>query len=81
MKKIETETGYMYLGTAREICSLFRNLEKRYLAASIYSDDPKFNMNKFYALELDYENLFADYPQMTVISGDTALAIIFNLYS
>lgn len=79
MEKIETENGYIYIGTAREICSLFKNFEKRCLASSIYTGNPKFNMNKFYGLKIDYENLFANYPQMRVISGDMALSIIFNL--
>lgn len=83
MKKIITEDGCLYLGTAREICSLYKNFEKREIAWPIFSTFPKFNMGKYYGLYIrDYDCInerWLSIPEMQVVAGDTALAIAFDL--
>lgn len=82
MKNITTDTGSIYIGTAREICSLYKNFAKREIAMPIFSDFPKFNMGKFYGLCVDTYDSWNEReinPIMQVIAGDTALAIIHDL--
>ena len=83
MKKIITEDGCLYLGTAREFCSLYKNFEKREIAWPVFSDFPKFNMEKYYGLSIsDYDcrnERWLSIPEMQVVAGDTALAIAFDL--
>lgn len=83
MKEINTEEGKLYLGTAREICSLYKNFDKREIAWPIFSTFPKFNMEKYYGLCIcDYDcrnERWLSIPEIQVVSGDTALAMIFDL--
>ena len=82
MQNISTDTGSIYIGNAREVCSLYKNFTKRKLAMPVFSDFPKFNMGKFYGLcvtTYDSLNEREIDPVMQVISGDTALAIIHDL--
>lgn len=82
MKNIETNTGCLFIGTAREICSLYKNFEKREIAMPTFCDFPKFNMSKFYGLSVDTYDEWNEReisPRMMVVAGDTALAMIHNL--
>ena len=82
MKKIKTEDGCLYIGTAREICSLYKNFTDREIAWPIFSTFPKFNMEKYYGLSIDdydEDGLLFDIPEMQVVSGDMALAMAFDL--
>ena len=53
MKAIATETGYLFIGTAREICSLYKNFMRREIAIPAFCNFPKFNMSKYYGLSVD----------------------------
>lgn len=83
MKIINVEDGKLYLGTAREICSLYKNFEKREIAWPVFSNFPKFNMERYYGLFIrDYDCInecWLHIPKMVVVTGDTALAIAFGL--
>ena len=82
MKAIETETGYLFIGTAREICSLYKNFMRREIAIQAFCNFPKFNMSKYYGLSVDiYDewNEMETAPKMQIVAGDTALAIIYDL--
>ena len=82
MKKIETKTGNLFIGTAREICSIYKNFREREIAMPIFSDFPKFNMGKIYGLSVETYDEYTEnciFPQMSVIAGDTALAMIYEL--
>lgn len=75
MKKILFRGGdNAYIGTAREICSLYKNFSRREIAMPAFCDFPKFNMENHYALHLSYEH--GDIPTMYVNTSDTALALI-----
>ena len=81
MKRIEMEERIMYIGTAREICSLYKNFEKREIADPSFCNFPKFNMEKYYGLSVNFYDINGDeiYPKMQVVAGDIALAIINGL--
>lgn len=82
MKNIETKTGSLFIGTAREICSLYKNFMRREIAMPTFCDFPKFNMSKFYGLSVDTYDEWNEReiePKMQVVAGDTALAIIYDL--
>ena len=78
MKKFELADTTLFIGEAREIASLYRNLKERDIAYPIFSDAPKFNMSKTYGLVLDYLEDFCNQPNMQVISADTALRILLE---
>lgn len=83
MKRLETKTGYIIIGTAREIMRLYNNLETREIANPVFSAAPKFIMKKYYGLVLTYYDIqnmrYYRQPIMQVVSSDTALAIIHDL--
>lgn len=80
MKKILFKNGdYMYIGTAREICSLYKNFSRKEIAMPAFCDFPKFNMGRYYGLFISYNNVVRwdiQKPTMQVVAGDTALALI-----
>jgi hypothetical protein len=80
MKIFKTSTGKLYIGTAREICSLYKNLSRRKIAEYIYNGTPRFNMSNFYGLCVDdydtYTEMYYNPPKMTPVTADTALAVI-----
>ena len=82
MKAIATETGYLFIGTAREICSLYKNFMRREIAIPAFCNFPKFNMSKYYGLSVDIYDEWNEMeiaPKMQIVAGDTALAIIYDL--
>ena len=88
MKKIILDRGkkeerFLYLGTAREICSLYNNLKKRDIAHSTFSNKPKFNMFKCYGLMIEcydvYTEEYFQTPQMEVWKSDSCLSLLFQL--
>lgn len=40
MKRLETKTGYIIIGTAREIMRLYNNLETKEIANPVFSTAP-----------------------------------------
>lgn len=67
----------LYIGTAREIRSLYKNIEKRDIAIPVFSEDPKFNELKNYGLYINYN--FSD-PTIMVWSASHILGVLFDLY-
>lgn len=84
MKRIEMfeedmPVGFLYIGTAREISRLYRNLK---IATPAFCEPPKFNLGKYYGLvvrERDLGGRDMSIPEKHVVAGDTALAMIFDL--
>ena len=73
MKRIVgVENDIIYVGTAREIRSLYKNLVKRKIAYPIFTDFPVFNPYKMYGLEIG-EN-----GDMMVINSDTILTLLLD---
>ncbi len=85
MKKIElvSRNEVLFVGNAREICSLYKNFLRRGIAEPSFCDFPQFNMARFYGLCISYYDDWNDEyysePRMMIVAGDTALAIICNL--
>ena len=76
IKYVDKDGDIMFVGTAREICSLHKNLCKRYLAQPSHSDDPKFNMYRLYGLHLSHWTLDDEWmrePDMYVMNSSTVL--------
>ncbi len=75
MKIFKNEDGVvMYVGTAREICSLYRNFVERAIWMPSHCDWPKFNMRRNYGIYVD-----ADADTMSVVSASTVLALLFDI--
>ena len=83
MKRIELENhGTLYIGQATEISHSYRNLKVRQIAYGNFCEDPIFNFNKCYGLvidKFDIDGREIDDWTMHVVSGDTALAMIYDL--
>lgn len=79
MRKYEMNDGYVYVGTAREISSLYKKFEKRELATPEFCNFPKFNMGKVYGLLVDnydeFEHEFID-PRMRVVTLETVVDLL-----
>ena len=41
-----------FVGTAREVCSLYKNMWKKTSYIPIFSEAPKFNMTRLYGIQL-----------------------------
>lgn len=81
MKKITTETGYLYIGSARQMLSLYKALDKRELAYPIFSDYPKVNKDKVYGIAvdtIDYSTGEMINPEMCIVSADVILRTLFG---
>ena len=78
MKRVDVreENMELFIGTAREIKSLFDNMEKHYVAFSIFSESPKFTMWKNYGLLIDHEETVGMYPGMRVLSASEVLGLL-----
>lgn len=76
MKKYTSENADLYIGTAREVLSLLKNLEKRGIAVYPYMK-ASCNMMKMYGLKIEYyseyEERFHDVPRMTILTADSVL--------
>ena len=71
MKKYNIENGILYVGTARQICSLYKNFLSREIVMPSHCDFPKFNMGRMYGLLIDFED-----DVMYVASSDTVVRIL-----
>ena len=65
----------IFVGTAREICSLYRNILSRNIAYSDFAEFPKFNSEKVYGLWI--EMCDGDY-KMSVINSDTIARVFMD---
>ena len=65
-----------YVGTAREITSLYKNFLKREIAYPEFCDYPKFNMNKYYCFIVEESS--STIPSMVLMSSDTLVSIMLN---
>ena len=79
MKLVNMDGNKLYIGTAREIKSLHKNMEKHEVAFSMFSEEPKFNKLKNYGLYLNYEEELDGFPTIEVWSADSVLDILFDL--
>lgn len=83
MKKFNLKNNnILFLGSAQEINSLFRNLEKREIAFSIFSSYPRFNYSHNYGLIIrnydEYQEEYLLVPEMSVINTDMAIDMLLH---
>ena len=83
MKKINLKNNNtLFVGSAREINSLFRNLEKREIAFSVFSSYPRFNPDHSYGLIVrnydEYQEEYLLVSEMSVVNADMAIDILLH---
>lgn len=81
MKKFESIENNIissyYVGTAREVASLYKDFLSREIATPEFCSYPKFDMDKNYVL--DTTNVSSDeLPTMKVITSDTFVSLLLS---
>ena len=80
MKKMDItlENKELYIGNGREIKSLYKNLEKHFVAFSIFEDEPDFNIFKNYGLMISNDEQVGGYPTITVINSSDIVEMLLD---
>lgn len=83
MKKVETNIETLFVGTAREIMSLYRNLRNREIAIPVFSSTPRLNPEKLYGLVLEELDplleVSHEVPKMTIVTSDVIVSILLDM--
>lgn len=74
MRVFKDNDGVTYVGTAREICSLYRKFVEHATWMPSHCDWPKFRMDNNYGIRVDYED-----EVMYVVTASTVLALLFDI--
>lgn len=69
---IDKELGILYVGTAREIRSLYKNLERKTSAIPLFVDDPVIVKDRMYGIYVQPNGFY------TVENANTCLAMIVS---
>ena len=82
MKKVKVssviEDKEMYIGSGREIKSLYKNLEKHFVAFSMFEDEPKFNIFRNYGLMISHDEQVGGYPTITIINSSDIVEMLLD---
>ena len=82
MKKVKVNEMFddkeMYIGSGREIKSLFKNLEKHFVAFSMFEDEPKFNIFRNYGLIISNDEQVGGYPTITIINSSDIVEMLLD---
>ena len=82
MKKVKVssviEDKEMYIGSGREIKSLCKNLEKHFVAFSMFEDEPKFNIFRNYGLMISHDEQVGGYPTITIINSSDIVEMLLD---
>ena len=82
MKKVKVnsviEDKEMYIGSGREIKNLYKNLEKHYVAFSMFEDEPKFNIFRNYGLMISNDEQVGGYPTITIINSSDIVEMLLD---
>lgn len=82
MKKVKVnsviEDKEMYIGSGREIKSLYKNLEKHFVAFSMFEDEPKFNIFRNYGLMISNDEQVGGYPTITIINSSDIVEMLLD---
>lgn len=68
----------MYIGSGREIKSLYKNLEKHFVAFSIFEESPKFNIFRNYGLIISNDEQIGGYPTITIINSSDIVEMLLD---
>lgn len=66
----EDEIGTLYIGTAREMKSLYKNLKIRSSAMPLFIDDPIFVKDRMYGIYLQPDGFYVD------VNANTCLMVL-----
>ena len=61
----------IYIGTAREISSLYWNFSKRGIFCPSFCEFPKFNYSRMYGIIVDFDSELEGIPVMCVVTTET----------
>ena len=82
MKKVKVssviEDKEMYIGSGREIKNLYKNLEKHFVAFSIFGESPKFNIFRNYGLMISHDEQVGGYPTITIINSSDIVEMLLD---
>ena len=82
MKKVKVssviEDKEMYIGSGREIKNLCKNLEKHFVAFSIFEESPKFNIFRNYGLLISHDEQVGGYPTITIINSSGIVEMLLD---
>ena len=80
MKKMDIalENKELYIGNGREIKSLYKNLEKHFVAFSIFEESPKFNIFRNYGLLISHDEQVGGYPTITIINSSDIVEMLLD---
>ena len=80
MKKVKLSSvdKEMYIGSGREIKSLCKNLEKHFVAFSIFEESPKFNIFRNYGLMISNDEQVGGYPTITIINSSDIVEMLLD---
>ena len=69
----------LVIGSAREIKNLYRNLTEREIGWSAFSEEPKFAMNRYYGITMNYNDEDGrgfNIPQIYVVNEHTIVELL-----
>ena len=75
---IALENTELYIGTGREIKNLYKNLEKHFVAFSIFEKSPKFNIFRNYGLLISHDEQVGGYPTITIINSSDIVEMLLD---
>ena len=82
MKKVKVssvlEDKEMYIGSGREIKNLYKNLEKHFVAFSIFEESPKFKIFRNYGLMISNDEQVGGYPTITIINSSDIVEMLLD---
>ena len=82
MKKVKVssviEDKEIYIGSGREIKNLYKNLEKHFVAFSMFEDEPKFNIFRNYGLMISNDEQVGGYPTITIINSSDIVEMLLD---
>ena len=82
MKKVKVssviEDKEIYIGSGREIKNLYKNLEKHFVAFSMFEDEPKFNIFRNYGLMMSNDEQVGGYPTITIINSSDIVEMLLD---
>ena len=82
MKKVKVssvlEDKEMYIGSGREIKNLYKNLEKHFVAFSMFEGEPKFNIFRNYGIMISHDEQVGGYPTITIINSSDIVEMLLD---
>ena len=80
MKKMDItfENKELYIGNGREIKSLYKNLEKHFVAFSVFEGEPNLPVFRNYGLMISHDEQIGGYPTITIINSSYLVEMLLD---